>query len=57
MKLKILSWNVRAINNLDKRKLIKAFIKSQRVDVVCIQETKIQNMDSSIVRSLGVADC
>ena len=57
MKLKILSWNVRAINNLDKRKLIKAFIKSQRVDVVCIQETKIQNIDSSIVRSLGVADC
>ena len=57
MKLKIMSWNVRAINNLDKRKLIKAFIKSQRVDVVCIQETKIQNMDSSIVRSLGVADC
>ena len=57
MKLKILSWNVRAINNLDKRKLIKAFIKSQRVDVVCIQDTKIQNMDSSIVRILGVADC
>ena len=57
MKLKILSWNVRGINNLDKRKLIKAFIKSHRVDVVCIQETKIQNMDSSIVRSLGVADC
>ena len=57
MKLKILSWNVRGINNLDKRKLIKAFIKSQRVDVVCIQETKIQNMDSSIVRSLEVADC
>ena len=57
MKLKILSWNVRGINNLDKRKLIKAFIKSQRVDVVCIQETKIQNMDSSIVCSLGVADC
>ena len=57
MKLKILSWNVRGINNLDKRKLIKAFIKSQRVDVVCIQETKIQNMDNSIVRSLRVADC
>ena len=54
MKLKLLSWNVRGANNLDKRKVIKAFIKSQKVDVVCIQETKIQNMDSNIVRSLGV---
>ena len=49
-----LSWNVRGANNHDKRKVIKAFIKSQRVDVFCIQETKIHNMDSNIVRSLRV---
>ena len=27
MKIKILSWNVRGVNNLEKRKIIKQFIK------------------------------
>ena len=39
------------VNNPDNRKVIRAFIKSQRVDVVCIQETKIQNMCIGIVHS------
>ena len=32
-------------------------IKSQKVDVVCLQETKIQEMSRMIVRSLGVGRC
>ena len=43
MKLKLLSWNVRGVNNLDKRKIISNFVRSQRVDLVCVQETKIQD--------------
>ena len=54
MKLKIMSWNVRGVNNRDKRKVLKAFIRSKKVDIVCLQETKIQNMSVGIVRSLGV---
>ena len=54
MKLKIMSWNVRGVNNWDKRKVLKAFIRSKKVDIVCLQETKIQNMSVGIVRSLGV---
>ena len=42
MKLRILSWNVRGTNDRKKRKLIKDVIKSQKVDLVCLQETKIQ---------------
>ena len=42
MKIKILSWNVRGVNDRDKRKIIKLVIKSQRVDVVYLQETKIK---------------
>ena len=42
MKIKILSWNVRGANDRDKRKIIKLVIKSQRVDVVYLQETKIK---------------
>lgn len=42
MKLKLLSWNVRGVNDSSKRKIIKAFIRNQKVDLLCIQETKIQ---------------
>ena len=54
MKLYLLTWNVRGANNCDKRKVIKALIKKNRVDLVCLQETKIQDLSTGIVRSLGV---
>ncbi|RVX16234.1 hypothetical protein CK203_014505 [Vitis vinifera] len=53
MKLRLLSWNVRGANDSSKRKVIKAMIRSQRVDLFCIQETKIQAMTEGLVRSLG----
>ena len=54
MKLKILSWNVRGVNDKNKRKVIKALIKLQRVDLVCLQETKIQDISQKVVHNLGV---
>ena len=54
MKLRMLTWNVRGANKCDKRKVIKALIRKNRVDLVCLQETKIQEMSTGIVRSLGV---
>ncbi|RVW57124.1 Ubiquitin carboxyl-terminal hydrolase 5 [Vitis vinifera] len=53
MKLRLLSWNVREANDSSKRKVIKAMIRSQRVDLFCIQEMKIQTMSEGVVRSLG----
>ena len=53
MKIKILSWNVRGANDVNKRKVIKAFIKMQRVDVVCLQETKFKEVSTGLIRSLG----
>ena len=53
MKMKILSWNVRGANDSSKRKVIKTFIRNQRADVICIQETKIQAMSDYIARSIG----
>ncbi|RVX02242.1 hypothetical protein CK203_028314 [Vitis vinifera] len=53
MKVKILSWNVRGANDSSKRKVIKTFIRNQRVDLMCIQETKVQCMTDSIARSIG----
>ena len=42
------------MNDVNKRKLIKALIKSQKVDVVCLQETKMQEMSIRVVRILGM---
>ena len=51
MKIKILSWNVRGANV---GKVIKAFIKMQRVDIVCLQGTKISEVSQGLIRSSGV---
>ena len=56
MKLKILSWNVRGANDVAKRKVLKAFIKMQRVDIVCFQETKLTKVSRGMIRSLGWED-
>ena len=54
MKVKIISWNVRGVNGPEKRKVIKNFLRGYRVDIVCLQETKVQEMSVELVRSLGV---
>ena len=54
MNLKLLSWNVRGANDNNKRRIIKSFVRKQKVDLLCIQETKIQLMFEVVVKSLGV---
>ena len=54
MRVRILSWNVRGVNSNEKRKLIRAFLNLQRVDLVCLQETKLKGLNRRILRSLGV---
>ena len=53
MKLRILSWNVKGANDRNKRMVLKSFIKTEKVDLVCIQETKIQDISLGLVQSLG----
>ena len=53
MKIRLLSWNVRGANDNSKRKVIKAMIRSQKVDLFCVQETKIKSMTEGLMRSLG----
>ena len=54
MKIKILSWNVRGLNDREKRKLLKLVIRSQKAYLVCLIETKMQEMSLKVVKSLGV---
>ena len=53
MNIKILSWNVKGVNDSSKRKLIKSVVRKQKVDLFCIQETKMQVMSKRVVISLG----
>ena len=54
MNLKLLSWNVRGANDINKRRIIKSVVRKQKVDLLCIQETKIKLMTEGVVKSLGV---
>ena len=52
MTLRLLSWNVRGINNPRKREVCKNLLKEWKCDLVCMQETKVSSMDGGFVRSL-----
>ena len=52
MNVKILSWNVWGMNELDKRLQIKSVLKGWKADIICLQETKLRLISNRIVRSL-----
>ena len=52
VRIKILSWNVRGANSAEKRKLIKAFLKGFKADLVCVQETKPKGLTHGTIRRL-----
>lgn len=52
----IVVWNVRGVNNPAKRNAINNIISSSGRCVVCLQETKVQDMNPAVVRQcLGPA--
>ena len=52
MKPKILSWNVRGLNEGNKRLRIRNLLQDWKVDIVCLQETKFFSLSRRLVRSL-----
>jgi len=52
MKPKILSWNVRGLNEGDKRLKVRNLIRQWKTDIICLQETKLEFISNSLVRSL-----
>ena len=45
MKLRMISWNVRGLNDPRKRLVVKNLLREWKYDVVCLQETKIASMN------------
>jgi hypothetical protein len=52
MMFKILSWNVRGLNEEAKRLRVRNLLSLWKVDIVCLQETKISWFTPSLVHSL-----
>jgi len=52
MNLKIISWNVRGLNDSRKCLIVKNLLREWKCDVICLQETKLDGMDSQMVCSL-----
>lgn len=52
MNLKIVSWNVRGLNERDKRLQIRNFFRIWQVDIICLQETKMELIINGFIRSL-----
>lgn len=52
MKIKILSWNVRGLNEAEKRSTIKSLFHKWKADIVCLQETKIEDWSPLLIRQV-----
>jgi hypothetical protein len=52
MNHKILSWNVRGLNEGRKRLKIRNLLSKWKVDIVCLQETKLKMVSNQLVQSL-----
>uniref|UniRef100_A0A0A9DZN0 Endonuclease/exonuclease/phosphatase domain-containing protein n=1 Tax=Arundo donax TaxID=35708 RepID=A0A0A9DZN0_ARUDO len=45
----ILNWNARGLNNPVRRKVVRDLVKDTSSTIVCLQETKLEQIDSQIV--------
>ena len=52
MNLKILSWNVRGLNDCQKRLIVKNLLREWKCDVICLQETELSSIDRQMVGNL-----
>jgi exonuclease III len=56
--MRIISYNIRGLRGLAKKKEIQKLISSQKPKVLCIQETKMEVIEQSIITWMwGSSDC
>jgi len=49
---RLISWNVRGLNQRSKRLKIKNLLRQWKADIICLQETKLDLISNRIVKSL-----
>ena len=52
MKPRILSWNVRGLNDPNKRLRVKNQSRHWKLDIICLQETKMEFIDRNFITSI-----
>jgi exonuclease III len=52
----ILIWNVRGLNSVTRRDAVRVIVNYYRIDVVCLQETKMAAISRQIVLSMLGSD-
>jgi exonuclease III len=52
MKPKLLSWNVRTLNGGEKRLRVRNLFRQWKTGIICLQESKLELISSSVVCSL-----
>jgi exonuclease III len=50
--MKIISWNVQGLNDGSRRLMVRYLLKQWKANLVCLQETKFQNLSRGVIRSL-----
>lgn len=51
--MKIVTWNCRGLNGVNKVREVKRMIHKQGVDIICIKETKMEQVISEWVNKVG----
>lgn len=49
MKFKLISWNVRGLNDLEKIRIVKSLVIDWNADILCFQETKLEGEIKELV--------
>lgn len=50
--MKILSFNIRGVGSRVKRKELQELVRKNKVDLVCIQESKLDMVDENVCRTI-----
>jgi exonuclease III len=49
----ILNWNIRGLNSSDKWPHVFSKIEESAASIICLQETKMENIDMSLIKSIA----
>ena len=53
---RILNWNVRGLNSSARQDAVRVLVEASKIDVVCLQETKLCNVSRGLILSMLGSD-